>query len=150
MRILTSMGMVLTLAAAASIPAFGQNTQAPDSGQTQEQHGQWRHHEPNPEFETKMLTKRLNLSSDQAAQVEPILAAQHESLKALKPAAGTTPDFKVMHEQRKAIMEDTKQKLDAVLTPEQQQQLAKMHQHGAHGQHGDWAPKQSGGTSPSA
>jgi Spy/CpxP family protein refolding chaperone len=99
-----------------------------------------------------MLTKRLSLTPEQAAQVEPILTASHESLKALKPAEGAKPDFKALREQRKAIEEDTKQKLDAVLTPEQQEKFAKMHDHFGHpgpgGPHGQWGPKP--GSTPAA
>jgi protein CpxP len=146
MRILKSTGMVLALALAGSVSVYAQATQTPDSSQTQGEHRQWHHHQPNPQMETRMLTKRLNLTADQAAQVEPILASQQESMKALMPTDGTKPDFQALHAQRKAIMEQTQQKLATVLTPEQQQQLANMH-HGPHG-HGEWAPK--AGSSPSA
>ncbi len=109
-------------------------TQQPD--QTQQaapQGGQYHHrHAPNPERETRMLTKRLGLSSDQAAQVEPILADRAQRMEAL---SSTQSDPASMKQQRRAIMQDTKQKLDAVLTPAQQQEMAQM-RHG-HGKHGD-------------
>jgi protein CpxP len=139
--------MIIALAAAGSVAAFAQAPQTapqtPDQPQqTRPQHRQFEHHGPNPEFETRMLTRRLNLTPEQAAQVEPILAASHESMKALKPADGSRPDFKAMHEQRTAIATETKQKLDAVLTPEQQEKFARMHEHMGHGgPHGNFGPK---------
>ena len=50
-------------------------------------------------------------------------------------------------EQRRTIMQDSKQKLDAVLTPAQQQELAQMH-HG-HGKHGDGQQQAAPSPSPS-
>jgi Spy/CpxP family protein refolding chaperone len=137
--ILKSSLVVLALAVAGT--AFAQ---IPDKSSSPDQtgphpHGQWKGHRggPNPEFETKMLTKRLSLTPEQVAQVEPILSASHEQMKALKPAAGATPDFKAMHEQRKAIMTETQQKLDAVLTPEQKEKLHSHEFHGG-GPRGNW------------
>jgi protein CpxP len=130
--------LVLTLAVAGSAAIAAQAPQ--DQSQGPRSHGQWQGHQPNPQFEVKMLTKRLNLTPEQAAQVEPILAEQHAQMKALKPAEGTTPDFKALHAQHKAIMEQTHQKLAGVLTPEQ---LAKMHEHkgGRGGPRGNWKPQ---------
>jgi Spy/CpxP family protein refolding chaperone len=125
--------------------------QAPQgSDQGGRPHGQFRGHQPDPEMEVKMLTKRLNLTPDQAAQVEPILADSQARMKALKPIPGSQPDFKAMREQRQAIMEDTKSKLSSVLTPEQQTEFAKMREHkGGRGPRGNWKP-QPNGSSPTA
>jgi len=117
--------------------------QAPGDGG---QHRQFHGHGPNAEFETRMLTKRLGLTAEQASQVEPILAEQDEQFKALKPAEGTQPDFKALHEQRKAIMEATDQKLSTVLSQEQLEKFEKMQGH--HGPpRGNWGPK---GSAPGA
>ncbi len=142
-KMMMSSVMVLAFAVAGSARLVAQ---APDGSQGPRPHGQWQRHQPNPEFETKMLTRRLNLTPEQAAQVEPILAEQQERMKALKPAQGTTPDFKALREQHKAIMEETQQKLAGVLTPEQ---LAKMHERkgGPHGPRGNWKGQ---GTAPAA
>ena len=121
-------------------------TQQPD--QTQQaapQGGQYHHrHAPNPQRETKMLTKRLGLSSDQAAQVEPILADRAQRMEALNSTQG---DPASMKQQRRAIMQDTKQKLDAVLTPQQQQEMAQMHR--GHGRHGEGQQQAAPSTIPS-
>jgi predicted outer membrane protein len=145
--------LALTLAATAGRAQNNQTSgQSPDQphGQFQGHRGEWGHHGPNPEFETKMLTRRLGLSAEQQTSVEQILTQRDTQLKALKPAEGATPDFKAMHEQRKAIMESTQAQLDTVLTTEQKTQLAEMHKHQFHGgPHGNWKP-QSGATAPTA
>ena len=78
-------------------------TQQPD--QTQQaapQGGQYHHrHAPNPQRETKMLTKKLGLSADQAAQVEPILADRAQRMEALSSTQGDPASMKT---QRRTII----------------------------------------------
>ena len=121
-------------------------TQQPDQTQQAAPQGSPDHHRhaPNAQRETKMLTRRLGLSSDQAAQVEPILADRAQRMEALSSTQGDPASVKA---QRRTIMEDTKQKLDAVLTPAQQQELAQM-RHG-HGRHGDGQQQTAPSPSPS-
>jgi periplasmic protein CpxP/Spy len=82
------------------------------------------HRQHNPAHQARMLSKKLGLTPDQTAQVTPILADRQQRMQALK--SNTSLDPKSMHQQRRAIMMDTRQKLNAVLTPAQQQQLAAM------------------------
>ena len=143
--------LALTLTAAAGYAQNNQTSgQSSDQPQFQGHRGQWEHRGgPNPQFETKMLTKRLGLSAEQQTSVEQILTQRDAQLKALKPAAGATADFKALHEQRKTIMESTKQQLDTVLTTEQKNQLAEMHKHQFHGgPHGNWKQQQPGTAAP--
>ena len=137
--------LVLTLAVAGTGAMLAQTPQ--DQSQGPRQHGQWQGHQPNPQAEVKMLTKRLNLTPDQAAQIEPILADRQARMQALKPAEGSQPDFKAMRQQRRAIMEDTQAKLAGILTPDQ---MAKLQERkgGRGGPHGNWKPQ--GGSTPSA
>ncbi len=88
------------------------------------------HHAHSPQHETKALTRKLGLTPDQASQVEPILAAKRDQMQALR--ANPSPDPATMHQQMHAINRDTRQKLDAVLTEPQRQQLAAMHGHRRH------------------
>jgi protein CpxP len=80
------------------------------------------HRQPNPAHEAKALSKKLGLTADQTAQIEPILADRQQRMQALM--SNTSLDPKSMHQQRRAIMTDSQQKLNAVLTPAQQQQFA--------------------------
>jgi hypothetical protein len=132
------LGLVLTGATA----SYCQSS-APDQGTGDHK---FRHHGPNAEFETKFLTRKLGLSPEEASQVEPILASQDEQLKALRPAQGTQPDFKALHEQRKAIFEATEKQLAGVLTSEQLVEYQKIHHFGGPGgPHGNWQGKSGSG-----
>jgi periplasmic protein CpxP/Spy len=102
--------------------------QQPD-GQTPERHHHG-HHAPDPQKAAAFLSKKLNLTPDQTAKIEPILAAQDQKMAALKSDGQTDPKahFKEFH----AIHQDTEKQLAGVLTPEQLQQMKAMH-HGFHG-----------------
>jgi periplasmic protein CpxP/Spy len=128
----TILPAALALVLAGSV-AFGQQTTpAPDAQQPADAPAH-HHHKPNPERETARLTKQLNLTSDQAAKVQPILADRDQKLEALWSNTALAPQDK--HQQMRAIHESTKQQLDAVLTPDQVQQLKSMrHGHRGNGQ----------------
>jgi Spy/CpxP family protein refolding chaperone len=90
------------------------------------------HHAPNPQHEAKHLSKVLNLTPDQTAKLEPILADRDQKMEALR--SNTTLAPKEMHQQMRAIQQDTQQQLSGVLTPDQLQQMKAMrHEHGPHG-----------------
>jgi len=87
------------------------------------------HHTRNPQRETARLTKKLNLSADQSAKLEPILAGRDQKIDALKSDTTITP--MIAQKQMHAIRQQTMQQLATVLTPEQMQQLRSMrHAHG--------------------
>jgi len=88
-------------------------------------------HQPNPNHQAKELSKKLGLSADQATQIEPILADRDQREQALM--SNTALDPKSLHQQRRAIMADTDQKLNAILTPAQQQQYATLKAERHHG-----------------
>ena len=107
------------------------------SAQTPQAHG----HKADPTRETKRLSKELSLTPDQQSQIGPILADRQQRIAAL--SSDTTLDPKSVPKQRKAIMMDTQQKISAVLTPAQQQQLATLkseHRHGKRGTQPTTAP----------
>ncbi len=85
------------------------------------------HHTHNPQREAARISKRLNLSSDQTARLEPIFADRDNKIAAL--TNDTTISPVVMKQQMKAIHQQTRQQLAAILTPEQLQQI-KSHRHG--------------------
>jgi protein CpxP len=88
------------------------------------------HHARNPQREAARISKKLNLSADQTAKLEPILAERDNKIAAL--GNDTTLSSAAMKQQRKAIHQQTRQQLATVLTPDQLQQL-KAHHHG-HGE----------------
>jgi periplasmic protein CpxP/Spy len=87
-------------------------------------------HAHNPQREAARLSKKLNLTSDQTAKLEPILADRDQKISALRNDTTITPV--VMKQQMRAIHKDTKQQLATILTPDQLQQMkALRHGHGA-------------------
>jgi protein CpxP len=85
------------------------------------------HHARSPQREATRISKRLNLSSDQAAKLEPILASRDQKIDALKSnMALTLQDLK---QQMHTIHKETRQQLATILTPDQLQQL-RSHHHG--------------------
>jgi Spy/CpxP family protein refolding chaperone len=79
-------------------------------------------HQPNPTHQAKALSKKLGLTGDQTAQLMPILAERDQKMQAVE--SNTSLDPKSVRQQRRAIMMDAEQKLNAILTPAQQQQYA--------------------------
>jgi protein CpxP len=89
------------------------------------------------------MSKKLNLSADQTAKLEPILADRDQKVTALRSnAALSAQDMKT---QMRSIHKETRQQLNAVLTPEQLQQMKGM-------RHGHKTPQQgtSSAVAPSA
>jgi periplasmic protein CpxP/Spy len=91
------------------------------------------HHAPDPQKATAMLSKKLNLTPDQTAKLEPILADRDQKVSALMANTALTPEDR--HTQMKAIHRGTEQQLAGVLTPDQLQQMKAM-RHGPHGPRG--------------
>jgi protein CpxP len=88
----------------------------------------------NPQREAARLSKRLNLTSDQMAKLEPILVNRDQKLAALKNDSTISPV--VMQQQMRALHQQTRQQLTAMLTPDQLQQIKSRH-------HGHGAPSQT-------
>ena len=103
--------------------------QQPDATPTQAPAVNAHHHAHNPQREAARLSKKLNLSPDQTAKLEPILADRDQKIAALNN--NTTISPVVMRQQIKAIHQQTMQQLAAVLSPDQIQQMkARHHGHG--------------------
>jgi len=93
--------------------ALAQDNAAPPQG-----HG-YGHHGMNPEAQLQHLTKQLNLSADQQAQIKPILESRDQQAKQLWEDQSLAPQDK--HAKMKAIQEDSKGKIEAVLNDTQKQ-----------------------------
>jgi protein CpxP len=83
------------------------------------------HHTHNPQREAAKLSRKLNLSSDQTAKLEPILADRDQKIAAL--TSDTTISPMIMKKQMHAIHQQTREQLATVLTPDQLQQLKSRH-----------------------
>ncbi len=83
----------------------------------------------NPQREAAKLSKRLNLTSDQTAKLEPILSDRDQKIAALK--SDTTIEPMIAQKQMRAIHQQTRQQLATILTSDQLQQMKARHNHGA-------------------
>jgi len=79
------------------------------------------HHEPNPQHEAKHLARQLNLTPDQTAKIEPILADRDQKVSAVMANTALAPDDRTA--QVKSIHKATMEQMDAILTPDQREQL---------------------------
>jgi protein CpxP len=91
----------------------------------------YRQHTHDPQREAARLTKKLNLSPDQTAKLEPILADHSQKMAALR--SNTSLSHEELKQKALVIHENTKQQLATVLTPDQFQQMKSMHPHHRHG-----------------
>ncbi len=79
------------------------------------------------------MGKRLGLSSDQVAQITPLLSARRQQMEGLR--ADSTLAQQDRRTKAKAIMQDTNNKIEALMTDPQKQQFEQMqaerhnHQH---------------------
>jgi periplasmic protein CpxP/Spy len=131
-RLLLSTSLALALSASL---AFAQQQDAAPAPKAKH------HHTHNPQREAAKISKKLNLSSDQTAKLEPILADRDNKIAALKN--DTTISQVAMKQQMHAIHQQTRQQLATILTPDQMQQLRSMH----HGKDRD-RQQQSAPTTP--
>jgi protein CpxP len=81
-------------------------------------------HAMNPERQAKHLAKQLGLSQDQVAQIKPILADRQQQFQTMQ--ADQSLSAKDRHSKMKAIQQDSKTKIEAVLNDTQKQQYEQM------------------------
>jgi len=78
------------------------------------------------------MAKELNLTADQQTKLKQLMEADRAKMKALHQDQSLTAEQK--KQQSQALRETMKNDMNSVLTPEQQQKLASMHErHGAGG-----------------
>ena len=83
------------------------------------------------------MTKRYSLSSDQQAQIKPILANQQQQMQALRQDSSLSREDKMA--KMKSIRDDSSSKIQALLNDSQKQKFAqdqqrrqeRMQEHGA-------------------
>ena len=126
-RLLLSTSLALALS---STLVFAQQTTTPAPAA--------KHHAHNPQRETARLTKKLNLTTDQSAKLEPILADRDQKIAALK--SDTTISPMIAQKQMHAIHQQTRQQFATVLTRDQMQQLHSMRHGNGRGQQQQSAP----------
>lgn len=131
-RLIVATSLALTLGFGT---AFAQQTTDPQP-QAEPHH----HHAPNPERQATMIGRKLGLTPDQTAKLEPILATRDQQMQALWQNQQMTPQDR--HQQMHAIQQQTEQAMSGVLSPDQIAQLKAMHHHN-HGGEQNGEPAQA-------
>lgn len=111
--------------------AFAQSDpqQAPDNaGQANSaqaaQPAPGRQHRANPARQARRLARQLNLSQEQVAQIKPILVDRAQQTQDLR--ADTSLSNADRHAKARAIMQDSKTKIEGVLNDQQKQQFEQL------------------------
>src|SRR5271163_667321 len=112
-------GLLATGLTLCSAAAFAQqDTPAPDASAQQGGHRQ----PPTPDEQVARMTKRYNLSSDQQAQIKPILANQQQQMQALRQDSSLSQEDRMA--KVKSIRDDSSAKISALLNDSQKQKFA--------------------------
>jgi periplasmic protein CpxP/Spy len=148
-RILLHSALAISLATSAAFAQ--QQAQQPSGDSAQQPSSQYGHRrgfgQMDPQKAAQHLGKRLNLSADQTAKLEPIFADQQQKMQALRSNTSLTQDQR--REQAKAIFKETRDQLAQVLTPDQMQQLKSMRHNFRGGRHQQpQQPQQPQSTTP--
>ena len=133
------------LAFGATTAALAQDNPPPTQDQNQATprpdgpHGRGMHMDPNRQLEH--LTRQLNLTADQQAQIKPMLVERQQKMQALFQDQSLSQEDR--RTQMRTISEGTRNSIKAVLTDEQKQKFDTMREHGRHGGPGGPPPDSS-------
>jgi Spy/CpxP family protein refolding chaperone len=116
------LGALLTTGVAlAQAPDQSPQSNAPQAAANQQARP---HHEINPDRQASHLGKKLGLSGDQVAQIKPILEARQQQMQGLRSDTSLAPQDR--RAKAHDIMQDSKNKIEAVLNNTQKQQFEQM------------------------
>jgi Spy/CpxP family protein refolding chaperone len=142
-KVILSSALAFTMAFSSSA-AFAQMGQSGAMGQGS---GQW-HGQRGPmsaDQRLQMLTQQLNLTSDQQAQIKPILENESQQMQAVQQDSSLSQQDRMS--KMKEIRETTASQIKPILNADQQAKWEQMMSH--RGQHGGMGPG-AGGPPPNA
>jgi periplasmic protein CpxP/Spy len=102
-------------------------------------------HAPDPMRQTKMMAKRLGLTPDQQARIEPIIAGRMQQVQGVRADTTLAPGDRRARVQ--GIMQDSDSRIEAVLSDSQKQQYEQMKQ-AQKDRRQQRGPQQTGAPSP--
>ena len=120
---------VFLLALAAGLMVIGQTSRALQTAPAAQEHGAMGGSvmgPMTPEGRLKMLTEKLNLTEDQQTKLKPIIEDQAKQMKALHDDTSLAPADK--QTKMKELHESSVEKINAILTPDQQAKWKQMRQ----------------------
>ena len=117
---------VVVLAFVAGMTLVGPTSQAMQAAPAGHEHGAMGGSMMNPENHLKMLTEKLNLTEDQQAKAKPILENQANQMKTIHDDTSLAPADR--QAKMRELHESSIEKMNAILTPEQQAKWKQMRQ----------------------
>jgi periplasmic protein CpxP/Spy len=105
---------------------FAQDQAQPPTAAPQAQTAPQPHRAPDPQRQTKRMAKKLSLTADQQAKIEPILADRDQQMQSLR--ANTALAASDRKAQFRSVVQDSDSKIEAVLTDTQKAQYEQMKQ----------------------
>jgi periplasmic protein CpxP/Spy len=134
------LGGVLYAASALAMAQDAPNQDAPQTNQQSQMAGPNGHRHFDPQRRTEMLTKRLNLTSDQQAKVLDIFKSEQSQMESLRSDSSLSQDDR--HSKMMDIHKTSDDQIRALLTPDQQKKFDAMQnrQWQGHHQEGDQGP----------
>jgi protein CpxP len=115
----TLLVLLILLGGAAAMSTHAQSpSQTPGAAPAAPQHS--------PTEVVEMLGKRLSLSDEQKSKILPIITERQQKIQALRNDASLPPQQRMSQVQ--SIMKDSDAKINALLTPEQQQGYSQIEQ----------------------
>lgn len=128
-----------TLALAGLLSMAGGVVIAQDNATTTPQQGQaYGHRGMNPDSQLQHLTKQLDLTADQQAQIKPILENTHQQMMQIHQDQSLSQQDR--RSKMQSIHEDAKSKIEAVLNDTQKQKFEAMQERGHERMQGAQAP----------
>ncbi|MGA8029573.1 MAG: hypothetical protein WB992_20720 [Bryobacteraceae bacterium] len=100
--------------------------QAQDQSAPQQTNQTPERHQPDPNRQIQMLTKRLNLSADQQNQILPVLTSRQQQMQSVRADASLSAQER--GEKMRAVREDSDSKIRAILTDDQKKTYDQMQQ----------------------
>src|SRR5581483_10930054 len=100
--------------------------QAQDQSAAQPANQQTERHQPDPNRQIKMLTKRLNLTTDQQNQILPILTDRQQQMQTIHADASLSTEDR--RAKMRSVREDSDTKIRGVLTDDQKKTYDQMQQ----------------------
>lgn len=123
--------LALGLAGAAVAQDTPQQPQQENQGWGHGRHG----HPMDPDSQLAHMTRQLDLTADQQAQIRPLLVAHQQQQQALFQDQSLSQDDR--RAKARTMNAETHKKIEALLTDEQKQKFQAMQQRMHHGEGGD-------------
>lgn len=101
-----------------------------------------------PDQQLQTMTKRLNLSGDQATQIRPLLVDRMAQVKALQADSSLAPRDRFA--KMRSISQETNSKISAILTDDQRAKFEAMEQHRRDAMRERMQERQNGGADTAA